>query len=160
MELNQTLPNSRRYIMYMALTDCRKHFGVPSPKTSEPKKLSNVGYFLSRDVMANMFINKHAVDIQETALETVKGLRYQDFVNFGPQTVENSTEVFTTLFRVCNLMAYNFVLEHAIANQKTALETTKNLLHCFKISRTLVYKRRRIGPESVSTLRFFNDFET
>ena len=39
-----------------------------------------------------------------------------------------------------------------IDNRAKALESTKGLLHCFKISWTLVHKRLKTGPEFLPTL--------
>ena len=41
--------------------------------------------------------------------------------------------------------------KHDIDNGAKALESTKGLLHCHKISRTLVHKRLKIGQEFLLT---------
>jgi len=43
--------------------------------------------------------------------------------------------------------------KHDIHNQANALEATRGLPHRHKMSRTLVYKRLKIGPEFLPTLR-------
>ena len=45
--------------------------------------------------------------------------------------------------------------EHDIDNRETALETTNGLLHCLKISWTLVHLRLKVGAEFLPTLRKF-----
>ena len=54
-----------------------------------------------------------------------------------------------------NLTVYIFEIKHEIHNRASALETTRNLLHHFKISWTLVHKRVKIRPSYLPALRKF-----
>jgi len=49
-------------------------------------------------------------------------------------------------------MANIFGMKHDIDNRVKALESTRGLLHRPEISRTLVHKRLKIGPEFLLTL--------
>ena len=56
--------------------------------------------------------------------------------------------------RLRDLMANICWTKRDTDNQAKALESTKGLLHCRKISWTLVYKRLKTGPEFLLTLLF------
>jgi len=68
----------------------------------------------------------------------------------GPTTFfrrfRNLTEILTT---------YIFGTQQTIDNRADALQTARGLLHRLKITRTLVHKRLKIGPEFSPALRQF-----
>ena len=82
----------------------------------------------------------------------VQNLGYPLFIQIGIR--EPKSRLFRR-FRdlTATLTAYVFGMKQDIDNRASALQTARGLLHCLRTTWTLVYKRRKVGPEFSHTLR-------
>jgi len=87
----------------------------------------------------------------------VRNLGYLFSVKIGVQKPKPPIfDVFRRLLILtANLTAYICVTKQDIHDRPSALDTTTGLLHRLKMSRTLVHKRLKIGPEILPALRKF-----